>query len=276
MLLFPWQPDLRPHTFLQREAAASGSPTSLFLSRLSHFSLAEMDERHWWFATKLQETFHFGGFDNPTLLEDFLTDPDVMDTINSFLGPGDPCKLFFYCDEPPPTRDGSRSTSASSRRLRAALELSSEALNRGGKVCLYAVRSDTSREVEPGQMEKEVLCGEIRHSVLSSLAGLLCEAYNPLLHSQSDWGDCSEPAVASFLENFDRQSSALLDAAFLSQTRRPVLPRPAPELQLQQLSCGGGGGRAMLSMETVGECEGLVSEWINCIDSLLMDVTDER
>lgn len=229
-----------------------------------------MDERHWWFASKLQETFHFGGFDNPTLLEDFLSDPDVTELINSFLAPGEPRKLFFYCDEPPPPRDGSRTPSASSRRLRASPELTSEAVNRG-KVCLYVLRADPSNEVEPSQMEREVFCGEIRHSALSSLAALLCEAYNPLLHSQKDWGECSEAAVTSFLDNFDRHSSALLETASLSQTRRPLLPRPSAELQAMQL-----GRSNVLSVDTVGESEELVGEWINCIESILLEATDER
>jgi len=44
--------------------------------------IAIMAERHWWFASKLQETFHFGGYDNPTLLEDFLSEPEVVELIN--------------------------------------------------------------------------------------------------------------------------------------------------------------------------------------------------
>ena len=229
-----------------------------------------MDERHWWFASRLQETFHFGGFDSPSLLEDFLSDPEVMELINSFLAPGEPRKLFFYCDEAPPTRDGSRTPSASSRRLRAAPELGGESDR--GKVCLYVLRADTSNEVEPAQMERELFCGEIRHSALSSLAALLCEAYNPLLHCQRHWGDCSEAAVASFLENFDKHSSALLETASLSQTRRPLLARPSLELQSLQQH----GGRNVLSVETVAECEGLVGEWVNAVESLLLDATDER
>ena len=236
-----------------------------------------MDKRHWWFASKLQETFHFGGFDNPTLLEDFLTDPDVTELINSFLAPGEPRKLFFYCDEPPPLKDGSSfnyvtlAPTVSPRRLHATSGLTSEALNRG-KVCLYVLRADASNEVEPSQMERELFCGEIRHSALSSLAALLCEAYNPLLHSQKDWGECSEAAVASFLETFDRHSSALLETASLSQARRQLLPRPSAELQAMQQHRR----TNVLSMDTVAECEELVGECINYIEGLLLEATDER
>ena len=225
-----------------------------------------MDERHWWFASKLQETFHFGGYDNPTVLEDFLSDPEVVDLVNSFLGPGDPRKIFFYCDEP--RRDGSRTPSAS-RQLHATAELSSEIVNREGKVCLYVLRADTAGEVEAGQMERELFCGELRHSVLSSLTSLLSEAYTPLLHSQKNWGECSDAAVTNFLQNFDKFSSALLETATLSQSQRPPLARPSPELQ--SLQC-----RGVLSVDTVVECEELVGEWVNSIDSLLLETTDER
>ena len=236
-----------------------------------------MDKRHWWFASKLQETFHFGGFDNPTLLEDFLTDPDVTELINSFLAPGEPRKLFFYCDGPTPLKDGSSfnyvtlAPTVSPRRLHATSELTSEALNRG-KVCLYVLRADASNEVEPSQMERELFCGEIRHSALSSLAALLCEAYNPLLHSQKDWGECSEAAVASFLETFDRHSSALLETASLSQARRQLLPRPSAELQAMQQHRR----TNVLSMDMVAECEELVGGCINYIEGLLLEATDER
>ena len=228
-----------------------------------------MDERHWWFASKLQETFHFGGYDNPTVLEDFLSDPDVVDLINEFLAPGEPCKVFFYCDEPP--SDGSRTPSAS-RRLHATSELTIDAVNRG-QVCLYVLRAHTDGEVQAAQMERELFCGELRHSVLSSLASLLSEAYNPLLHSLKHWGECSDAAVTNFLQNFDKYSSNLLEAATISQTQRPLLLRPSLELraELQILQT-----RSVLSVDTVCECEGLVGEWINSIEGLLLEATDER
>lgn len=228
-----------------------------------------MDERHLWFGSKLQETFHFGGYDNPTVLEDFLSDPEVVDVINDFLAPGEPRKVFFYCDESP--RDGSRTPSAS-RRLHATSELTSDTLSRS-QVCLYVLRAETEGEVEAAQMERELYCGELRHSVLSSLASLLSEAYTPLLHSQKNWGECSDAAVTSFLQNFDKYSSALLNSATLSQTQRPLLQRPSPELraELQNLQ-----GRSVLSVETVEDCEGLVGDWISSLEGLLLEATDER
>lgn len=229
----------------------------------------KMDERHLWFGSKLQETFHFGGYDNPTVLEDFLSDPEVVDLINDFLAPGEPRKVFFYCEEAP--RDGSRTPSAS-RRLHATSELTCDTLSRG-QVCLYVLRAETGGEVEASQMERELFCGELRHSVLSSLASLLSEAYTPLLHSQRAWGECGDSAVTNFLQNFDKYSSALLETATLSQTQRPLLQRPSPELrsELQNLQ-----GRGVVSAETADECEALVGDWIGSLEGLLLEATDER
>ena len=228
-----------------------------------------MDERHWWFASKLQDTFHFGGYDNPTVLEDFLSDPEVVDLINDFLAPGEPRKLFFYCDQP--ASDGSRTPSAS-RRLHATSELTSDVVS-GGRVCLYVLRAETDKEVEQSQMERELFCGELRHSVLSSLASLLSEAYTPLLHSQKNWGECSDVAVANFLQTFDKFSSALLQTASLSQTQEPLLQKPSAELRVEVQSVQGRGGARE---EVVVECEGLVGEWVSSIEGLLLEAMDER
>ncbi|XP_065832198.1 uncharacterized protein [Oscarella lobularis] len=51
-----------------------------------------MDDRSWWFATKLQEAFTFGALDSPTLLEDFLTTPETADLISIFLTAAGPTK----------------------------------------------------------------------------------------------------------------------------------------------------------------------------------------
>jgi len=58
-----------------------------------------MDERHWWIAGKIQESFKIGGYDNPALLEDFMTEQNNLSKINKFLKAGGPCRLFFYCEK---------------------------------------------------------------------------------------------------------------------------------------------------------------------------------
>ena len=228
-----------------------------------------MDERHWWFASKLQETFHFGGYDNPTLLEDFLSEPEVFELINDFLAPGEPCKLFFYCEAP---AGDSRAPSAS-RRLHVAAHLGKDVISHG-RVCLYVLRKDVGGEVDVTQMEKELFCGELRYSILCSLASQLTEAYVPLLHSQRDWGECSEEVVSTFLQNFTKFSCSLREAAAEAQTFHPVLQTPSVELYAElQLYHG---KAALLPVELLTESESLVADWISTVEGLLIETTDER
>lgn len=256
-----------------------------------------MDERHWWFASKLQETFHFGGYDNPTLLEDFLSEQEVVDLINKFLSPGGPKKLFFYCDAAPPSSHCSpvpggggeggegQVSSVSSRQLHLVPQLTRDVLAQGC-VCLYVLRADTQTEVDASMMERELYCGELRHSVLSSLATLLSEAYKPILHSQRNWQQCSDDIVSNFLQNFNKFSNSLSDSATKMQMYQPLLQRPSrelknclvygPEGQHRGGIGGGAGGGAKRAEEVVEECEVLVADWIGTIESLLLEATDER
>ena len=244
-----------------------------------------MDERHWWFASKLQETFHFSGYDNPTLLEDFLSEPDVVGLINAFLSPGEPHKLFFFCDAipstyPSPTADDNRAPSVSSRQLHITTKLTTDVVSQN-RVCLYILRKDTGGEVDISQMEKELYCGELRHSVLSSLASLLSEAYMPLLNTQRNWGDCSNDSVANFLQNFEKFSNALLETAAQAQIRQPLLQRPSLDIKSElvppaQYATTPTSKWGLQLVDILVEYEGLVADWISTIESLLLETTDER
>lgn len=123
-------------------------------------------------------------------------------------------------------------------------------------------------------MEKELFCGELRHSILCSLASQLTEAYVPLLHSQRDWGECSEEVVSTFLQNFTKFSCSLREAAAEAQTFHPVLQTPSVELYAElQLYHG---KAALLPVELLTESESLVADWISTVEGLLIETTDER
>lgn len=252
-----------------------------------------MDERHWWFASKLQQTFQFGGYDNPTLLEDFLSEQDVLDLINRFLSPGEPRKLFFYCDAAPPSAQcsptppapGDIQTVSTSRNLYVVSQLTKDVLAQGC-VCLYVLRRSVHIEVDASLMEKELFCGELRHSVLSCLSTLLTEVYNPILHSQQDWRGCSDETVTNFLNSFDKLTTVLCESATKSQIYHPILKKPDHDLRsylfygqqgnMQHRLNGGGGVGGNDGKDVLMECENLVGDWIGTIESLLIDTTDER
>jgi dynein heavy chain len=249
-----------------------------------------MDERHWWFASKLQETFHFGGYDNPMVLEDFLSESHVVDLINKFLSPGDPQKLFFYCDATPPSSHCSPVPSSHegelqspstgpSRQLHAVSHLTKDVLAQGC-VCLYVLRKSIETEVDASSMEKELYCGELKHSILSNMATLLSEAYSPILHAQINWKECSDETVTNFLQSFSKISGSLSDSALKAQIYQPVLQRPSHELRSflihgQDLQHRGPGAGSKFE-DVIEECEALVVDWVGTVESLLIDATDER
>ena len=238
-----------------------------------------MDERHWWFAGKLQETFHFSGYDNPSVLEDFLSDFEVADLITKFLAPGEPRKLFFYCEEI--EDEENRASSAINRQIKVTSHITKDLpLLRNEGVCLYILKKDPLKEIDVTQIDKELYCGEIQHSVLASLSSLLSDAYTPILHGHEDWGSCSKENISSFLQTFDKLTIVIQDLAVQSLCQKAVLLQPSPMLKGTLLHIqsqpGSGVARMNLGNEIVSECESLLSDWIASIEGLLIDATDER
>ncbi len=238
-----------------------------------------MDERQWWLASKLQDTFHFSGYDNPTLLEDFLSDYDVSELIAKFLGPNGPRKLFFFC-ETMESCDDTRTPSLSNRQLQVTSQPTKDILGKAiDGVCLYVLRRGMYGEVDISQIDTEVYCGEIRHSVLVDLSTLLSEAYTPLLHKQQDWGRCTNDDHSSFLQTFDRLTSSIHDNATQWLSSEHNLPQPSARLResLTSLQPQHPAGRAPFANEVVfGECEILLSDWMSLIEVSLIEATDER
>lgn len=182
---------------------------------------SNMDERHWWIATKIQESFHIGGFnDNPTLLEDFLCEPRTLELINQFLGQGGLNKLFFYSDRPQ-TSALQPSGLQSTRQLHVVDSLANlNDVNIEETTCLYFLRHSVEKEVDPVRMEKDIFCGELRHSVLDNLNTLLSDIFLPLLKAQKDWGLCSEENKNQCLNNLERYAAALSETVNVPSSAR--------------------------------------------------------
>jgi len=222
-----------------------------------------MDDRHWWFASKLQETFHFGGYDSPTLLEDFLSEPDVIKLINSFLGPGEPLKLFFYCDFI------DQQVTGESRNLNVVTALNKNTAFEGG-VCLYALRRESFLEVEAVHLEKEICCGELKYSVLTSFSTLLTEGFLPLLKSQKQWKDAPKDIVTQFLQTLDKYTQVVLEP--VSQGYQPLLTKPTVPLPSELMQPA----KSSTLLEFQEDCEELVGDWISTIETYLLEGMDEK
>lgn len=222
-----------------------------------------MDDRHWWFATKLQETFHFGGYDSPTLLEDFLSDPDVIKLINSFLGPGEPLKLYFYCDPI------DQQVTGESRTLNVVSTLNKDTVFDRG-TCLYVLRRESHMEIEQVQLEKEVSCGEIKFSVLTSFSTLLTEGFAPLLKTQQHWKEAAKETVTQFLQTLDKYTQVIAEP--VSQAYQPLLTKPTVPIKTEMVQSG----KSTTLLELQEDCEELAGDWISTIETYLLEGMDDK
>ncbi|KAJ1151041.1 hypothetical protein NDU88_003828 [Pleurodeles waltl] len=235
-----------------------------------------MDERHWWIAGRVQETFRIGGeADSPTVLEEFFLLPENLQLINEFLQAAGPQTIFFFSE----TEDKTQLT-------KWDLRIKSDLLNcrhlygwGGGSekgshpTILYFMRAETSTDVDPVRMEREIFCGEIKESPVENLKCLLTELFFPVLRAQADWGSCSQESVAHFLSGLDKYVVAIQDVSTMAKSeKQQILKRPTHVISpdfLQQRS-------AILDSDIVNEHEALVLDWIKTIDQILMEAVDER
>ena len=225
-----------------------------------------MDERHWWFATKLQETFHIGAFDNPTMLEDFMAEQSTLDFINDFLAPEGHKKLFFYCPKADPTSLIPRkmNVTSSCARLKEIMD--------GEAICLYFIRSNLERIIDPTCVEKEVYCGEIKQNPLVHFSLLLSELFAPILHAQKDWGHSREEEVVHFLNQIDKYTNTLTEYANATIAPQQILKKP----ESQVTSDFKQNRAAAVNPSVLQEYENLVLDWIVTIENVLMDGLEER
>ncbi|XP_074662754.1 uncharacterized protein LOC141915202 [Tubulanus polymorphus] len=229
-----------------------------------------MDERHWWITSKIQESFHVGGFDNPTLLEDFMCRDDTLQIINQFLGAHGPRRLFFYTDKPD-------SNTPFSRQLHVTGNLTNlKDVNLEEVSVLFFIRHDVERDVDPVHMEKDVYCGELKAQTMESLHSLLSEACIPLLKCKKDWGMCTAEQQTHFITNMEKCIHALSDSAAgttsLHSTKQMMLRQPenvvSNEYKQQRM--------AALDQGIIAEYEELVTDWITTIENVIIDNGEER
>ena len=177
-----------------------------------------MDERHWWIAGKIQESFKLGSYDNPTLLEDFITEETTLAKVNKFLKAGGPCRLFFYCQK----SEGSEITT---REIHCTGNLATlKDVDLEKVTILYFLQNKTEKDVDPNRMEKDIFCGELKHNAIETLNALLADIYIPLVRAQKDWGQSNEESQTSLMHSMDKFVTALNEtAASMSTSKQMVI-----------------------------------------------------
>ena len=176
-----------------------------------------MDERHWWIAGKIQETFKIGGYDNPTVWEDFITEENTLAKINKFLKSGGPCRLFFYCEKP-------ESGALTTKDLHVTGTLASlKDTNLERVNILYFLRNRVDKDVDGTRMERDVFCGELKHNTIETLTTLLSDVYIPLVKAQKEWGECNQEGQMHLMHNMDKFLTALNESTASMQSSKQMV-----------------------------------------------------
>lgn len=166
-----------------------------------------MDERHWWLATKIQESFGIGGYDNPTMLEDFMCQEDTMQAVNNFLAANGPCRIFFFCEKP----SGGEMTS---RNLNFTESLSKlKGMNMDKIYILFFLRHNSAKEVDHQHFERDIMAGEIKRNAIEHITAMLSDIYLPSLRTQREWGQCTEENKQNCVATLERLTSGLAESA---------------------------------------------------------------
>jgi dynein heavy chain len=154
-----------------------------------------MDERHWWIAQRVSQTFNA----NMQLLEAFICETDTLGKINQFLGQNGANKLFFYRQKDEPT---------AINVIDSLLKLPKTIQNNDSLIILYFLRYNTISEVSPTQIAKEIQCGEIKNAS-QIFFSIYNDLFLPLFKTNKDWGDCNDQTKTQTILNLEKYVASI-------------------------------------------------------------------
>lgn len=161
-----------------------------------------MDERHWWIASNIQQTFRIHDTYSPDILESYITEEKFLNPINNFLRCGGSKRLFVFYK-----------TFEKEVAQANSLVLTTDVPNlERFTPILYFLRLDIETEIDPNRIHTEVLCGEIKQDCLKNFAVKLSEIYLPLFKVTKEWGKCPPERQGTILHSLEKYSSILNDA----------------------------------------------------------------
>ena len=166
-------------------------------------NLRKMDERHWWIAQRISQTFSID--ESSGFLEKFICDPHTIEKINNFLCMNGSNKLFFTCSKDEVGKLSSITVIDNLLKLQKT-----PANNVDNLIILYFIRHDTMQEISQNQIFKEVYCGEIKNA-----SQILYNVYNDLLFtifgSNKNWGNCNENTQSQLIRNMEKYVNGIND-----------------------------------------------------------------
>lgn len=227
-----------------------------------------MDERHWWITSKILLTYQNNILVNPGFVEEFMTDSSTLDILNEYFQQEGPQIFFLYMD---------KNALETSNSKDVKLKLSSlilEDLNHISTIDnilgMYFLKK-RKEEITITNIETEVLCGEMKLGAFPAYCDLLRNAVCPMLLSSTNIGTNVEGAVEYFNE-VTKYSEILMEFSNGMETSEQILKIP------KEHSIGDFRKNRQFALNPLilSEYEGIVVDWIEAIESVLLDNMDER
>lgn len=228
-----------------------------------------MDERHWWITTKLQKTFHIGIFDEPTLLEDFMSEKQTVTLLDCFFKPNGYKVIFFYI-----LKNNDEIISMNAKQIHTATSVTenlAEILNQV-YLSVYFIRKSLHEEVHVSSIEQDIMSGELTQNGLILYSDILQNVFLPILKSTDALKDVLHDEQNSFILEIDKYSQVLTE--YSSGTLAPIHILRLPDKELD--SNFKKKRQEALNPKVLYEYEQLVMEWITSVENVVLDSLDDK
>ncbi|CAF1032650.1 unnamed protein product [Adineta ricciae] len=226
-----------------------------------------MDERHWWIASKVEQTFCIDktSSTDASFTETFFRRPDVLSKINSFLCAKGSNKLFFYT-----TRDNLYAKEIiCCNNIVDEYVLVNEPLD--NLVLLFFIRSDTSSDatISPAS---DIYCGEIKHPTqMTSLlySQTLLPLFKKELSTNTHDSYNQTSTKTAIVTQMEKQIDGINATCHSLHKDKNLLLKRADAETLHQLKQT---ARSTTDSPVIRNCETLVLSWITTIENVLQDI----
>lgn len=167
-----------------------------------------MDERHWWVATKIQQTFKVGKTFQPEVFKSYLSQEKILDQLDKFFEVDSPKCLFVYRN-----RNSTKTSDITSLVLSTGtLSSVAESVAEKDLIVLYFIRKNTDNVIAESSIYKEILCGEIKGNPLKIFSLKMSEIFLPFFKNSKTWSNYCEDRQKTLLQNIERCSEVLTES----------------------------------------------------------------
>lgn len=172
---------------------------------------AQLEPRHWWLVSKLQESF--GDQLRSTNLERFLCQPETVPALTAFAhSRARPERRSLFVSkqraEDGATRFFTSFTSPTELISKVSYFVRRRAGEPDDRVAAGSASSAVGEDADQA-FQDSVLWGEVDPDLMSDMKASLRDVCTPLLEANTDWGECSRESIQQLFATVDRFVSSL-------------------------------------------------------------------